>query len=196
MVEAVVLLWGPKPGVTCTKGTKIYSASGATSRLYVDKLKKMGRACFATCFCILDSALSASQATGGVLMKNRLKYGCGLTLALATLYATAADGGETISYTYDALGRLVIARSSGTVNADHADSFCYDQAGNRTVAQSNRQGSIASCPTPPPVPGPTPAPSPTPAPTPSPTPTPAPTPTPSPTPTPRPTVEMCGDVPC
>src|SRR3954468_21687933 len=45
--------------------------------------------------------------------------------------ATAAVAGETITYSYDALGRLVATSSSGTVNNGLATSISYDPAGNR-----------------------------------------------------------------
>jgi YD repeat-containing protein len=57
-------------------------------------------------------------------------------LALAALAALAALGaraeaGETRIYGYDALGRLVSATSSGTVNDGLATTIGYDPAGNR-----------------------------------------------------------------
>jgi outer membrane biosynthesis protein TonB len=51
------------------------------------------------------------------------------TSALA--FAAAAQAGETTSYSYDALGRLVSATSSGTVNNGLATTIAYDPAGNR-----------------------------------------------------------------
>jgi YD repeat-containing protein len=50
-------------------------------------------------------------------------------LVLATLPATAS---ETITYTYDAQGRLVTAQGSGDVNNGVATATTYDAAGNRT----------------------------------------------------------------
>jgi YD repeat-containing protein len=47
--------------------------------------------------------------------------------------ASAADAGETVSYSYDALGRLTAATSSGTVNDGVATSLAYDPAGNRSA---------------------------------------------------------------
>src|SRR5438128_1369898 len=39
---------------------------------------------------------------------------------------------ETITYSYDALGRLVTVARSGTVNNGVSSSYTYDQADNRT----------------------------------------------------------------
>jgi hypothetical protein len=46
--------------------------------------------------------------------------------------ATAAQAGETKTYAYDALGRLVASSSSGSVNNGLATSIAYDPAGNRS----------------------------------------------------------------
>jgi len=47
------------------------------------------------------------------------------------LAATSSRAGETISYTYDALGRLIRTQSTGTVNNNQVRTVCYDKAGNR-----------------------------------------------------------------
>ncbi len=76
------------------------------------------------------------------------------TAALAMAAAAAAN--ETVTYTYDALGRLVSASNAGTVNNGLANSLCYDAAGNRTQYRSSAAGSLADCaaaPPPPPPPG-------------------------------------------
>lgn len=44
----------------------------------------------------------------------------------------AATASETISYSYDARGRLVQVRHSGTTNNNVAANYQYDRAGNRT----------------------------------------------------------------
>lgn len=59
--------------------------------------------------------------------------------------ATPAVSAETITYSYDALGRLVKAQNSGTVNNNQVRSFCYDKAGNRIQYVSNGTGVPASC---------------------------------------------------
>ncbi|MEA3063800.1 MAG: hypothetical protein QOJ27_228, partial [Sphingomonadales bacterium] len=57
----------------------------------------------------------------------------GLLLATSALaWAGAANAGETVTYTYDALGRLVATSSSGTVNNGVASALGYDPAGNRS----------------------------------------------------------------
>jgi hypothetical protein len=75
--------------------------------------------------------------------------------------ATAAVASETVTYSYDALGRLVATSSSGTVNNGLATTIAYDPAGNRscyTVAGA-ATGTGGSC-TPPPPPSPPPPPPP------------------------------------
>lgn len=86
-----------------------------------------------------------------------------VTLALATSGAASAgqeEAKETIEYTYDPLGRLVVVKHSGVINAGQAHSICYDAAGNRTIYKSSSTGVVASCP-PPTTPTPTPTPGPT-----------------------------------
>jgi len=46
--------------------------------------------------------------------------------------AAAAVASETISYSYDARGRLVRVDHSGTVNNNVATNYVYDKADNRT----------------------------------------------------------------
>ena len=52
----------------------------------------------------------------------------------ATLMALsgAAHAGETITYTYDAKGRLVKVERSGTVNNGVTTTYSHDKANNRT----------------------------------------------------------------
>ena len=52
------------------------------------------------------------------------------TLLLAS--AAPAVASETITYTYDALGRLVAVARTGTVNNGASASYTYDPANNRT----------------------------------------------------------------
>jgi hypothetical protein len=54
-----------------------------------------------------------------------------LVIAAMSLGA-AAHAGETINYTYDALGRLVQVARSGTVNNGASEGYSFDPAGNRT----------------------------------------------------------------
>ena len=67
--------------------------------------------------------------------------------ALAVLAAAAdfAQASETQTYTYDALGRLVVVGSTGTINNGQKHSICYDSAGNRTEYKSDSAGSGLAC---------------------------------------------------
>lgn len=131
------------------------------------------------------------------MRRSRLLATSGLAGLLA-ISSTLAIAGETRTYTYDVLGRLIAAKSTGTVNNNHTRSTCYDRAGNRTQYVARSDGTVPSC-APAPAPTPTPVPTPTPTPVPTPTPTPVPTPTPTPTPTPPPYCEskpwLCEDGP-
>lgn len=51
--------------------------------------------------------------------------------ALALAGAAAASAGETITYRYDALGRLIQATSTGSINDQLYRQYVYDRAGNR-----------------------------------------------------------------
>lgn len=72
----------------------------------------------------------------------------------AFLIAPAARAAETITYTYDANGRLVVVSHSGTVNNGQKHSICYDTADNRTQYKSDSTGAGVTCPNgnPPPPP--------------------------------------------
>lgn len=53
-------------------------------------------------------------------------------LAIAVLGGVvSADAGETITYSYDALGRLVQVTRTGTVNNNVQATYTVDAAGNR-----------------------------------------------------------------
>lgn len=60
-----------------------------------------------------------------------------LLIAAGTV-ATAAFASETITYSYDAKGRLVAVAHSGTVNNNVVTSYSFDHADNR--ANSNTTG--------------------------------------------------------
>lgn len=62
-------------------------------------------------------------------MKAREKV---LLAAVAVGIAAAAIAGETITYTYDARGRLVKVERSGGVNNNVSANYSYDKADNRT----------------------------------------------------------------
>lgn len=53
--------------------------------------------------------------------------------AVATIAAAAATlAAETVTYTYDARGRLVKVERSGTVNNNVSADYTYDKGDNRT----------------------------------------------------------------
>lgn len=58
---------------------------------------------------------------------------CLLTLPLPSFaIATSAAAGETITFTYDAKGRLVKVIRAGTVNNNVTVEYMHDKADNRT----------------------------------------------------------------
>jgi YD repeat-containing protein len=61
-----------------------------------------------------------------------MKHGSKIALAAAILVTTAAVASETITYTYDARGRLVKVERSGTVNNGVKAEYTYDKGDNRT----------------------------------------------------------------
>ncbi|MGN6849200.1 MAG: hypothetical protein ACTHJK_06960 [Sphingomicrobium sp.] len=62
-------------------------------------------------------------------MSVKLRYA---VLVLLGLSATVALATETITYTYDARGRLIKVVHSGTVNNNVVSNYSYDKADNRT----------------------------------------------------------------
>jgi YD repeat-containing protein len=54
-----------------------------------------------------------------------------IAFTIAALTATAMAS-ETINYTYDARGRLVQVKHSGSVNNNVSANYTYDKANNRT----------------------------------------------------------------
>ncbi|HYW17655.1 MAG TPA: Calx-beta domain-containing protein [Allosphingosinicella sp.] len=65
-----------------------------------------------------------------------------LTASAATL-ASAVHAGETVTYSYDALGRLTATSSSDTVNPGATSSIGYDAAGNRSIYAASVSGAPA-----------------------------------------------------
>jgi hypothetical protein len=51
--------------------------------------------------------------------------------------AAAAYASETITYTYDARGRLIQVSHSGSVNNNVVTNYSYDKADNRNVVTTN-----------------------------------------------------------
>src|SRR3954470_18540503 len=120
---------------------------------------------------MLDSASHQDVGHRFVVRNGGARY---LLATSAVAFAAAAQASETTTYSYDALGRLVSAASSGTVNNGLATTIAYDPAGNRscygvTGAGAGSGGSDCSAPPPPPPPAP-PPPSPPPPPPPPPPP--------------------------
>jgi hypothetical protein len=64
----------------------------------------------------------------------------------------AARASETVTYSYDALGRLVAISTSGGPNSGQNVRTCYDPAGNRTSYTVATGTPPAPCPPPPPLP--------------------------------------------
>ena len=56
------------------------------------------------------------------------------------LMPVAAHAAETITYTYDARGRLVAVSRSGTVNNGVATAYVYDKTDNRTTVTTTGGG--------------------------------------------------------
>lgn len=73
--------------------------------------------------------------------------------AIALIMPFGANATETVTYSYDAQGRLVQSVISGTVNNGQTSSTTFDAANNRT----NYSVSVAGAPPPPPPPPPPPA---------------------------------------
>ena len=91
------------------------------------------------------------------MRSRKAAYLLGSTLGLVAA-GSPARASETVTYNYDALGRLVAAQHVGSVNNGQAQSLCYDAAGNRTQYRSSAAGTLADCSAPPPSPPPSPPP--------------------------------------
>lgn len=74
-----------------------------------------------------------------------------LVCAFLALGSTAAAAAESITYTYDALGRLTGSSISGGPNDTRKTGTCFDRAGNR-IRYDVSTTSPAACPSPPPPP--------------------------------------------
>jgi YD repeat-containing protein len=66
------------------------------------------------------------------------------TLGATMLLAASASATETTTYTYDALGRLIQSKSTGTVNNGLQTDTVFDPAGNR--ANQTVTGSVNNSP--------------------------------------------------
>lgn len=58
-------------------------------------------------------------------------FRCAAIIAAAGLFALPSVAGETITYTYDPLGRLIAVERAGTVNNGVDTTYVYDEADNR-----------------------------------------------------------------
>lgn len=68
-------------------------------------------------------------------------------LAAACLLSTnTTRAAETVTYQYDALGRLTKKTSAGTVNTNKKVTVCYDAAGNRKIYKVAANGAAVVCP--------------------------------------------------
>ena len=66
-------------------------------------------------------------------------------LAAGLLCTSTASATETITYTYDARGRLIKVVHTGNVNNNNQACYKYDKAGNRTNVKVD-VGSLPACP--------------------------------------------------
>ncbi len=73
-------------------------------------------------------------------------------IAISMITAAHVDAAETVTYQYDALGRLTKKSSTGTVNTNKSVTVCYDAAGNRKIYKVAANGATVACPNPPPTP--------------------------------------------
>ena len=73
-------------------------------------------------------------------MRSWMRAGATVALSALLVAAVPSHASETITYSYDALGRLVKVARAGTVNAGATECYAYDPASNRsnvTVATSS-----------------------------------------------------------
>lgn len=73
----------------------------------------------------------------------------------STSAATGTWGNETVTYSYDALGRLTGSTIAGGPNNSRQTGTCFDRAGNR-MRYDVATSAPSTCPTPSPTPTPTP----------------------------------------
>ena len=60
-----------------------------------------------------------------------------IALVVLILIGAAAYAAETITYTYDARGRLVKVTRTGTVNNNVVTNYSYDKADNRNLKNTS-----------------------------------------------------------
>jgi predicted nicotinamide N-methyase len=66
------------------------------------------------------------------MLRAALVLGAGPAIAAIASASSPAGASETISYSYDARGRLIQVSHSGTVNNGVVTSYSHDHANNRT----------------------------------------------------------------
>ena len=87
-------------------------------------------------------------------MRGRVNAGLGSCAAIGLIAATGAYA-ETVTHTYDVLGRLRTSSVSGGPNSGTNTAICYDAANNRQKYVTAIGGAASSTPTPTPTPTPT-----------------------------------------
>jgi chorismate-pyruvate lyase len=65
------------------------------------------------------------------LVRTRALFACVIMLCAATLASVPTHASETLSYSYDSLGRLVKVARAGTINNGTTACYAYDRADNR-----------------------------------------------------------------
>lgn len=80
---------------------------------------------------MLTCACDSFESLPGNIKMIRLKEKVLIVLSIAALTATAMAS-ETINYSYDARGRLIQVKHSGSVNNNVTANYTYDKANNRT----------------------------------------------------------------
>ena len=68
-----------------------------------------------------------------------------LSVIACLVSASTASANETITYTYDARGRLIKVVHTGTVNNNNQACYVYDKADNRTNVTTT-VNSLPACP--------------------------------------------------
>jgi hypothetical protein len=71
-----------------------------------------------------------------------MKSTCGCALIALILFSTAASAAETITYKYDAKGRLIEVKRTGTVNNNVQANYTHDKANNRKTVVVTGSGNI------------------------------------------------------
>jgi YD repeat-containing protein len=66
-------------------------------------------------------------------------------LVTGLAWSSIASATETITYTYDARGRVIKVVHTGNVNNNTQACYKYDKAGNRTIVKVD-VGSLPACP--------------------------------------------------